>query len=109
MDRIVVVTGGSRGIGRAVAARFAADGDDVVITGRDEERLAKVAGEIGARAQRCDATVAADVEALADTVGDRLDVLVNMAGSNPTPTTRCRWTPRWKRSRERWRANLDLT
>ena len=60
MDRIVVVTGGSRGIGRAVAARFAAEGDDVVITGRDAERLAKVAGEIGARAQRCDATVAAE-------------------------------------------------
>jgi len=60
VDRIVVVTGGSRGIGRAVATRFVEDGDDVVITGRDEEQLAKVASEIGARAQRCDATVPAD-------------------------------------------------
>ena len=82
MERIVVVTGGSRGIGRAVAARFTADGDDVVITGRDADQLAKAAAEIGARPQQCDATVAADVEALAEAVGDRLDVLVNMAGSN---------------------------
>ena len=108
MDRIVVVTGGSRGIGRAVAARFAAEGDDVVITGRDEERLAKVADEIGARAQRCDATVAADVEALADTVGDRLDVLVNMAGENPDTFDPLPLDAALEAVAQRWRTNLDL-
>jgi 3-oxoacyl-[acyl-carrier protein] reductase len=95
VGRIVVVTGGSRGIGRAAAARFAAAGDDVVITGRDADQLAKAAAEIGARPQRCDATVAADVEALAEAVGDRLDVLVNMAGSNVDTYDPCRWTPPW--------------
>lgn len=108
MDRIVVVTGGSRGIGRAVAARFAADGDDVVITGRDEERLAKAAGEIGARAQRCDATVAADVEALAAVVGNRLDVLVNMAGENPDTYDPLPLDAPLDAVAQRWRTNLDL-
>ena len=108
VDRIVVVTGGSRGIGRAVAARFAADGDDVVITGRHEERLAKVAAEIGARAQRCDATVAADVEALAHTVGDRLDVLVNMAGENPDTYDPLPLDAPLEAVAQRWHTNLDL-
>ncbi len=108
MSRIVVVTGGSRGIGRAVAARFAADGDDVVITGRDADQLAKAAAEIGARAQRCDATDAADVRALADTVGDRLDVLINMAGGNPDTYDPLPLDAPLERIAERWRANLEL-
>lgn len=47
MPRIVLVTGGSRGIGRAVAARFAAGGDEVIITGRNKETLAAAADDIG--------------------------------------------------------------
>ena len=107
MGRIVVVTGGSRGIGRAAAARFAAAGDDVVITGRDADQLAKAAAEIGARPQRCDATVAADVEALAEAVGDRLDVLVNMAGSNVDTYDPLPLDAPLARVADRWRANLD--
>lgn len=41
------MVGGTSGIGRELAARRAAGGDDVVITGRDPERTAKVAAEIG--------------------------------------------------------------
>ena len=48
MTRVVLVTGGSNGIGRAVATRFAASGAHVVITGRDESRLAEAATAIGA-------------------------------------------------------------
>jgi NAD(P)-dependent dehydrogenase (short-subunit alcohol dehydrogenase family) len=107
VQRIVVVTGGSRGIGRAVAARFAADGADVVITGRDEDQLAKAASEIGARAQRCDATVAADVQALADAVGDRLDVLVNMAGSNVDTYDPLPLDAPLEQVADRWRANIE--
>ncbi|WP_026875399.1 SDR family oxidoreductase [Jiangella gansuensis] len=45
--RTLLVVGGTSGIGRELAARRAAGGDDVVITGRDPERTAKVAAEIG--------------------------------------------------------------
>lgn len=83
MPRSVVVTGGTSGIGLAIARRFASAGDDVLITGRDLDRAERVADEIGARPARCDATSPEEVGALADTIGERVDVLVNMAGGNP--------------------------
>jgi len=66
MARNVVVTGGGTGIGRAVAASFAADGDTVVILGRRPEPLKSTATELGpaVRAVVCDATDPTQVEAL---------------------------------------------
>lgn len=46
--RTMVVVGGTAGIGRSVAQRAASRGDHVVVTGRDPERSAAIAGEIGA-------------------------------------------------------------
>jgi NAD(P)-dependent dehydrogenase (short-subunit alcohol dehydrogenase family) len=46
--RSVVIVGGTAGIGREIAQRAAARGDDVTITGRDKDRTAAVAAEIGA-------------------------------------------------------------
>jgi 3-oxoacyl-[acyl-carrier protein] reductase len=83
--RVAVVTGGGSGIGRAVAARFAADGARVVVVGRGEDRLQATADELGERVTpiRADVSRRADVEAMAaqvlDTYG-RVDVLVNNAG-----------------------------
>jgi 3-oxoacyl-[acyl-carrier protein] reductase len=77
-----MVTGGSTGIGRAVAERFAADGADVVITGRRADVLAETAAKIGARAVVCDASDPAAVEAALAELPDRIDVLVNDAGGN---------------------------
>lgn len=59
-SRSVVVTGSSSGIGRAIAARLAADGWAVVVTGRDEARTAEVADRLRATGARA-ASVAGDV------------------------------------------------
>ncbi|MET3962384.1 NADP-dependent 3-hydroxy acid dehydrogenase YdfG [Marmoricola sp. OAE513] len=78
--RVAVVTGASSGIGAASARALAADGYRVVCAARRTDRIAQLAEEIGGTAVTCDVTSAASVAALADSVGDRLDVLVNNAG-----------------------------
>lgn len=82
MSRTIVVTGGGTGIGRAVAARFAAASDAVVIIGRRAEVLEKAAAETGATPLVCDVTDAAAVEALLRRLPGQVDVLVNCAGGN---------------------------
>ncbi|WP_326757678.1 SDR family oxidoreductase [Streptomyces phaeochromogenes] len=49
-DRVYVVTGGTRGLGYAVARELVADGAKVVVTGRDEKRAAEAAAELGPNA-----------------------------------------------------------
>ena len=85
--RTVLVTGGTSGIGRAVAARFAAEGAEVFITGRHSDTVERSAKELGVHGLVCDATRPEQVAALSDRLGDRLseglDVLVNAAGGLP--------------------------
>jgi NADP-dependent 3-hydroxy acid dehydrogenase YdfG len=78
--RTAVVTGASSGIGAATARHLAAAGFGVVCAARRVDRVTALAEEIGGTAVRCDVTDPDDVAALADRVGDRLDVLVNNAG-----------------------------
>jgi len=75
MSRTVVVTGGAKGIGRAVVQRFAALGDDVVALARDADALAR----LEVRTEVCDVT---DEDAVATVFGaiGPVDVLVNNAG-----------------------------
>ena len=78
-----LVTGGSEGIGRGIAAALVAKGADVVITGRHEETLRRTAEEIGAGWIAGDVGVEADaVRTVAEFVDrhGRIDVLVNNAG-----------------------------
>ena len=75
-----MVTGASSGIGAATARQLAAAGFEVICVARRTERIEALATEIGGRALTCDITSDADVAALAEAVGGRLDVLVNNAG-----------------------------
>lgn len=74
-----VVTGAARGIGRAIAARFGAEGAQVIVTDRDEADGAAVAAGIGGRFIRLDVGEEADWLRLAELV-PRVDVVVNNAG-----------------------------
>jgi 3-oxoacyl-[acyl-carrier protein] reductase len=87
-QRVSLVTGASRGIGRSIATALAADGQHVVCVARNADKLAEVVAEIEAASGRAEArtcdlsdhTAAAKlIEEVADAHG-RLDVLVNNAG-----------------------------
>ncbi len=84
--QVVLVTGASRGIGRAMAHVFARAGARVVLTARSADQLEQVAAEIGAEKTLvlpADVSQQDQVEALVENVIDqwqRLDVLVNNAG-----------------------------
>ncbi|MBP0451779.1 SDR family oxidoreductase [Kitasatospora sp. RG8] len=84
MPRTVLVTGGTSGIGRAVAELFAATGDRVVLTGRHPDTVERTAADLSARGVVCDATDPAQVAELAAGLPE-LDVLVNAAGGLPDP------------------------
>lgn len=107
MSRVVLVTGGAGGLGRAVAARFRADGETVIITGRDASRLAVTAKETGAHPVVCDATDPHEVARLAGEVGDGLDVLVNMAGGNTDFTRPAGEGADLEQVAAAWHANLN--
>ncbi|HEV2778122.1 MAG TPA: SDR family oxidoreductase [Actinophytocola sp.] len=85
MARTAVVTGGGGGIGKAIAAAFAADEHQVYITGRRADVLNATADALGPRvtAVVCDATDPDQVALLRNKVDGPVDILVNNAGSAP--------------------------
>jgi NAD(P)-dependent dehydrogenase (short-subunit alcohol dehydrogenase family) len=86
--RVVVITGGSRGLGLVLARRFAAEGARLCLLARNDEELARAKAELadtGAEVLtiRCDVRRRADIRAAVDRMLDRwpaIDVLVNNAG-----------------------------
>ena len=89
-DRVVIVSGGSRGIGKAIAQGFADRDAMVIVTGRDEKSVASTALEIDADRGKvqgivCDVAQAKDIEHLVDNTMSQfghIDTLVNVAGVN---------------------------
>jgi len=82
--RVALVTGGSSGLGAALARALAAQGATVAVAARRRERLDALAAEIGGVAVACDLLDAAALEALVPTVADRLggpEILVHAAGA----------------------------
>ncbi len=89
-DKVAIVTGGSRGIGRAIALGLAAEGCNVAICARGEEKLRETEAEIKAKgvkalAMPLDVTDGAAIEAFVARTASELggiDILVNNAGGS---------------------------
>jgi NAD(P)-dependent dehydrogenase (short-subunit alcohol dehydrogenase family) len=111
--KVAVITGGSSGIGYAIARAFASEGSSVVITGRNEEKLDAAAKALASSitsdakvvAQICDVREAYSVDALFDMVQTRfghVDILINNAGISQAPTAV------EQTSVEMWREMIDI-
>ena len=92
LGKVAIVTGGSRGIGRAIAEAFVREGATTVICGRKQERLDPVAQEVNANgwpgslvARACHVGKLDDLQQLVSSVAQefgKIDILVNNAATN---------------------------
>ena len=103
--KVIVVTGGSRGIGLAIAQRLGSEGAKLILVARKEAALRKAAEEIpgGATVIRADVTEARQVQRLFQTVERRmggLDILINNAGVFT-------FKPFASTSLDEWRCNIE--
>lgn len=107
-DKVAIVTGGSKGIGRAIAHALLAEGARVAICGRDAAALDQAAAELSADGgdvigKVCDVGRFEEVEQFFEFVSDRfggVDILVNNAGVG-------HFAPVHELTVEQWRAVID--
>lgn len=105
-DKVALITGSSRGIGRSIALTFAEEGANVVLCARGAEQLETTRAEVAAKgvkviAVQVDVTKAADAERLVAAAIDhfgRIDVLVNNAGGAPQGDDDTVWTNAYERN-----------
>ncbi len=89
--KAAIITGGTSGIGEATAKVFVAEGANVILAGRSEEKGRKIADQLGENAvyQRADVMIEDDIKALVDLAVERfgrLDCLFNNAGASSRGT-----------------------
>jgi NAD(P)-dependent dehydrogenase (short-subunit alcohol dehydrogenase family) len=103
-DRIVLITGGSVGIGLAVAEEFLKEKAEVIICARNEERVKKAVKELQSKypgrkiyGKRCDVSKLADIESLVAYVEELggVDILVNNAGTGSEETNMTAPDDKW--------------
>ncbi len=104
-EKVTVITGAGSGIGRATALAFAAQGADLIIVDKEEDRIAEAAKEIEARgarvlARKVDVSDRTQVEDLAKYViaeRSRVDILYNNAGIGVGGSFECTSLEEWER------------
>ena len=101
-DKVVVITGSSKGLGRALAYAFTEKGAKVVVNARNKNELIEVANDMGALPVVADVTEEKEVLVLADAVIDkygRIDIWINNAGI---------WMPHAPIEKMDWKIAHDL-
>jgi NAD(P)-dependent dehydrogenase (short-subunit alcohol dehydrogenase family) len=113
-DKVAIVTGGGRGIGRAIALAFAREGARVVVTAARERReIEAVAAEIGGTAVLANVSNQDSVQRLVDAVladFGRIDILVNNAARGMKFVNARFMTdpmPFWQADPDAWRMVID--
>lgn len=83
-DKVAIITGAGRGIGKAIAVAYAAEGAKVVCAARTKTEIEEVASELGGLAVECDVADETSVKHLIDATLEafgQIDILVNNAGA----------------------------
>ncbi|MGD9958761.1 SDR family NAD(P)-dependent oxidoreductase [Nocardioides sp.] len=105
LDRVFLITGGARGLGRATADALVADGARVVLSGRDEASLRDAAAELGEHAlpvvaDNADPSTPGRLIAAAQEAWGRLDGILISVGGPPVGTTSTITDAQWSQSFE---------
>jgi len=113
-DKVAIVTGGGRGIGKAIAGAFAREGAKVVITSaRHRNEIEQAASDIGGTPVLADVSKKDDVQKLVDSVVSdfgRIDILVNNAARGMKFVNESFMTapkPFWEGDPDMWRMVID--